>query len=102
MEYLTVHDLIWINEMVTGRVQPYNYVTLESCMAAQYTYGSSADPVAQAAQFLNRMLTKTPFLEGNRRTAYIAMLTLLNANGYAVRAQTRKRRQPLPPSPRAA
>ena len=29
MEYLTAHDLVWINEVVTGRVQPYNYVTLE-------------------------------------------------------------------------
>ena len=71
-------------------------------MAAQYTYGSSADPVAQAAQFLHRLLTKTPFLEGNRRTAFIAMLTLLNANGYAVRGRMRKRRKPLPLLPRAA
>jgi prophage maintenance system killer protein len=85
MEYLTTHDLIWINEMVTGRVQPYNYVTLESCMAAQYAYGSSGDPVPQAANLLNRMLTQTPFLEGNRRAAFIAVLTLLNANGYVVR-----------------
>ena len=86
MEYLTTHDLVWINEVVTGRVQPYNYVTLEAVMAGQYAYGKSSDVPAQAATLLDRLLTKTPFLEGNRRTAFIATLTFLNANGYVVQA----------------
>lgn len=86
MEYLTTHDLVWINEVVTGRIQPYNYVTLEAVMAGQYAYGKSDDALTQAATLLERLLTKTPFLEGNRRTALIATLTFLNANGYAVEA----------------
>lgn len=86
MEYLTTHDLIWINEVVTGRVQPFNYVTLEAVMAGQYAYGKSDDTQAQAAMLLERLLTKTPFLEGNRRTAFIATMTFLNANGYVVRS----------------
>ncbi len=85
MEYLTTHDLIWINETVTGRIQPYNYVTLEAAMAGQYAYGRSTDAVTQAALLLERLLTRVSFLEGNRRTAYIAALTFLNANGYEVR-----------------
>ena len=85
MEYLTTHDLIWINETVTGRVQPYNYVTLEAAMAGQYAYGRSTDAVTQAALLLERLLSRTSFLEGNRRTAYIATLTFLNANGYTVK-----------------
>ena len=84
MEYLTTHDLIWINEMVTGKVQPYNYVTLEACMAGQYSYGRSTEVVPQAATLLERLLNKSPFLEGNRRTAFIATLTYLNANGYTL------------------
>ncbi len=83
MEYLTTHDLIWINEMVTGKVQPYNYVTLEACMAGQYSYGRSTEVVPQAATLLELLLGKSPFLEGNRRTAFLATLTFLNANGYA-------------------
>lgn len=86
MEYLTTHDLVWINEVVTGRIQPYNYVTLEAVMAGQYAYGKSSDVLAQASTLLGRLLTKTPFLEGNRRTAFIATLTFLNANGYVVQA----------------
>ena len=43
MEYLTVHDLVWINNTVTGEVNPYDYVTLEACMAAQYRYGNSQE-----------------------------------------------------------
>jgi len=85
MEYLTTHDLIWINEMVTGKIQPYNYVTLEACMAGQYSYGVSTEVVPQAATLLERLLHKSPFLEGNRRTAFIATLTYLNANGYTLK-----------------
>lgn len=87
MRYLTNHDLIWINEMVTGKVQPYNYVTLEACMAGQYAYGPSADVLPQAATLLERLLTKAAFLEGNRRTAFVATVAFLNANGYTIEGE---------------
>jgi death-on-curing family protein len=86
MEYLTVHDLVWINNIVTGKVNPYDYVTLEACMAAQYRYGNSSDTAAQAAGLLDKLLAKRPFADGNRRTALIALLTFLNANEYATTA----------------
>jgi death-on-curing protein len=87
MEYLTTHDLVWINNTVTGKVNPYNYFDLEACMAGQYRYGNSQNVPEQAATFLERLLFKRPFLEGNRRTAFIALLTFLNANGYATKVQ---------------
>lgn len=83
MEYLTNHDLFWVNQIVTGKVNAYDYFALESACAGQYAYGVSDDVASQAATLLDRLLTKTPFLSGNRRTAYIATLTFLNANGYA-------------------
>ena len=83
MEYLTNHDLFWVNQIVTGTVNTFNYFALEAACAGQYAYGASTDVPAQAATLLDRLLTKSPFLAGNRRTAYIAMLTFLNANGYA-------------------
>jgi death-on-curing protein len=86
MEYLTTHDLVWINNMITGTTQPYNYVTLEAAMAAQYRYGQSEDVPGQAANLLGCLLTRKPFQNGNLRTAYIATLTFLNANGYATTA----------------
>ncbi|HLK57771.1 MAG TPA: type II toxin-antitoxin system death-on-curing family toxin [Chthonomonadaceae bacterium] len=83
MEYLTTHDLVWINNIITGATQPYNYVTLEAAMAGQYSYIQSQDVPEQAANLLGRLLFRTPFQNGNLRTAFIATLTFLNANGYA-------------------
>lgn len=86
MEYLTVHDLVWINNTLTGKVNPYDYVTLEACMAAQYRYGDSQDVPAQAAALVEKLLAKQPFSIGNQPTALIALLTFLNANSYATTA----------------
>ena len=85
MDYLTTHDLVWINNTLTGKVNPYDYVTLEAAMAGQYSYGQSHDVPGQAAIMLERLLSKRPFSEGNIRTAFIATLSFLNANGYATR-----------------
>jgi prophage maintenance system killer protein len=85
MEYLTVHDLVWINNIVTGKVNRYDYVTLEAAMAGQYRYGDSQDVPGQAATLLERLLFQPPFESGNRRTALIATLAFLNANGYATK-----------------
>lgn len=83
MVYLTVHDLVWINNIITGKVNTYDYVTLEATMAGQYSYGDSRDVPAQAAILMDQLLKKAPFREGNRRTALIATLSFLNANGFA-------------------
>lgn len=85
MEYLTTHDIVWVNSTVTGKVNEFNYVTLEEAMASQYRYGDSTDVLGQAANFLDHLLFKPAFTEGNRRTAYIAVLTFLNANGFATK-----------------
>jgi death-on-curing family protein len=82
MQYLTTHDIVWINNSVTGTTLPYNYVTLESAMAGQYSYGQSQDVPGQAANLLKRLITTPPFASGNKRTALIAALAFLNANGY--------------------
>lgn len=86
MEYLTVHDLVWINNTLTGKVNPYDYVTLEACMAAQYRYGNSQDVALQAAALVEKLLAKQPFGTGNLSTALIALLTFLNANSYVTTA----------------
>ena len=83
MEYLTVHDLVWINNTVTGKVNGYDYVTLEAAMAGQYCYGQSQEVFGPAAKLLERLLSKSPFESGTRRSAFIAVITFLNANGYA-------------------
>lgn len=84
MNYLSVHDLVWINTTVTGNTVPYHYERLEEAMAAQYSYGRSTDTLAQAANLLATFLAKQPFAYGNRRTAFIAVATFLSANGYTL------------------
>jgi death-on-curing protein len=85
LHYLTTHDLVWINNAVTGQVNPFDYIRLEAAMAAQYQYGYSKDVPAQAAFFLQQMLAKPPFAQGNLRAAFIATLSFLNINGYATK-----------------
>lgn len=83
MEYLTVHDFVWINNAITGKVNAYDYFALEACMAAQYRYGNSHDVPTQAAELLGKLLGVNPFADGNLRTTLISVLSFLNANGYA-------------------
>jgi death on curing protein len=83
MQYLSVHDLVWINNTVTGKTLAFDYEKLEAAMAAQYSYGDSTHVTLQAANLLASLLFGSPFEYGNRRTAYVAVTTFLNANGYA-------------------
>lgn len=86
MHYLSVHDLVWINAIVTGKTLVYDYVKLEEAMAAQYSYGDSRNVPVQAANMLDYLLRKPPFEYGNRRTAYVAAVTFLCANGRVLKA----------------
>lgn len=85
MHYLSVHDLVWINATLTGTTPQYDFQKLEACMAAQYSYGQSTNVPLQAANFLETALTKAAFTTANRRTAFIAVASFLNANGYSLK-----------------
>jgi death-on-curing family protein len=83
MQYLSVHDIAWINSTLAGKALKFDYVTLEESMAAQYSYGDSTDVERQAANLLSTLVTKRPFAYGNTRTGFIAVTAFLDANGYA-------------------
>lgn len=82
LRYLTVQDVIWINSEITGSVQPFRYDALEECTSYQYSYRQSRDLIRQAARFLMGFLKYAPFEEGNAETAFVAVLTFLEINGY--------------------
>lgn len=84
MRYLTTHDIAFINSLVTGKIQPPNYITLESAMAAQYSYGPGDEIANRASILLRRLVTTPSFVSGNSRTALIATLSFLSANGYKI------------------
>src|SRR5260370_9831850 len=54
-------------------------------MAGQDSYGESRDIPGQGANLLSSLLFRAPFGSGNIRTALVATLTFLNANGYSIR-----------------
>jgi prophage maintenance system killer protein len=84
LNYLSVHDFVWINSAVTGTSVPFDFEKLEASMAAQYGYGKSNNAAVQAANLLETMLTNRPFERGNMRTAFIAVVTFMAANKYAL------------------
>lgn len=85
MQYLSVHDIAWINTTLAGKALKFNYVTLEEAMAAQYSYGDSTRVEEQAANLLKTLITKKPFAYGNVRTAFIAVTAFLDGNGFALK-----------------
>ena len=84
MHYLSVHDIVWINSTITGKSLPFDYEKLEAAMAAQYSYGDSTNVPVQSANLLSTLVHSPSFAYGNQRTAFIAVTTFLNANGYAL------------------
>lgn len=51
-------------------------------------YYGGADLVEQAASLATGISQNQPFLDGNKRTAYAAMITFLDINGLEVRADS--------------
>lgn len=82
LHYLTVQDVLWINQEVTKQQNDFKYAQLEEATYFQYGYGQSTDVIEQAGRFLQGFLKMRPFTEGNRATAFVAALTFLYMNGY--------------------
>ncbi len=84
VHYLTVQDILWINQEVTNEAQPFKYAQLEEGTNFQYGYGKSENVLAQAGQFIQGFIRLRPFKAGNRATAFIAVLAFLKINGYDI------------------
>lgn len=84
IHYLTVQDILWINHEVTNEVLDYKYAQLEEATFGQYAYVGSHDVIKQAATFLSSFGRLRPFANGNRATAFIAVLSFLSLNGYNI------------------
>lgn len=85
MRYMSVHDLVWIDSVVTGVAPEFQHDNAEACMAAQYGYGNSTDVLGQASALLDTLIRVRPFDQGNVRTAYVATIAFLMMNGRRLR-----------------
>ncbi|MBN8620753.1 MAG: type II toxin-antitoxin system death-on-curing family toxin [Anaerolineae bacterium] len=98
MRYLTIDELVYINEqfgskeaihtIVNGKRAVRDMGLLEAAAARPQAsaFGEDAYPTAQekAAVLLHSIARNHPFADGNKRTATLALLFLLMVNGQRV------------------
>lgn len=84
VHYLTVQDILWINQEITKEAQAFKYAQLEEGTFYQYGYGKSENVLAQAGKFLEGFIRLRPFKSGNRATAFVSAIAFLKINGYEI------------------
>ena len=97
--YLTIEDVLTMHGLIIGASsteatnQLRNRDGLESVLArpAAYAHYENADLAHQAAALAHGIAEGQQFIDGNKRTALVAMLTFLEVNGLRVRTSDRER-----------
>lgn len=90
--YLTLADVLELHALIIGATaaeaadQLRNRAGLEGALARPETYAhyQDADLALQAAVLAHGIAEGQQFIDGNKRTALIAMLTFLEINGWRV------------------
>jgi death-on-curing protein len=87
-DVLALHGLIIGASSVQAADQLRNREGLESTLArpAAYAHYENADLALQAAVLAHGIAEGQQFIDGNKRTALVAMLTFLEINGLGVKA----------------
>lgn len=80
LRYLTVPDMVWLNQELTGERVSYRFDKLEEAVFTQYAYGSSGDLWAQARRFVRSWDRLQPFAKGNRACALVGLIGFLRMN----------------------
>jgi death-on-curing protein len=96
--YLALEDVLGLHGLIIGATvaeaadQLRNRDGLESALARPETYAhyESADLVLQAVALAHGIAEGQQFIDGNKRTALVAMLTFLEVNGIGVEASERQ------------
>ena len=90
MRYLTVAEVLEINaDLMGGQAALRDRGLLESAVARPQAsaFGGDAYPdiVSKAAALLHSLVLDHPFVDGNKRTAVLAMLVFASLNGFQLR-----------------
>lgn len=88
MRYLAVEDIIRINESVLksrSLVRDRNMLEAAVERPRQSVFGKDAYPTLteKAAALLHSLILNHPFVDGNKRTATVALIIFLQINGRA-------------------
>jgi death on curing protein len=88
MIYLTVGDVIRLNEAETGPDALVDFGLLESAVLRpqQTVLGQDAYPDihTKAAALMHSLIRNHPFEDGNKRTAVLSMLVFYGLNGWEI------------------
>ena len=92
--YLTLEDVLELYGLIIGATAAEaadhlrNREGLEGALArpATYAHYEEADPALQATVLAHGIAEGQLFIDGNKRTALVAMLTFLEINGFRVEA----------------
>jgi death-on-curing protein len=92
MRYVTIEEVIRINTDVLGTELAVRDVGLLASAVgrpAQVVFGEDAYPTlfAKAAALMESICLNHSFIQGNKRTAVVAAIHMLNWNGYDLRAE---------------
>lgn len=91
MRYLTAGEVAAINEAESGPDLLADFGLLESAVLRpqQTIFGNDAYPDihSKAAALLHSLIRNHPFIDGNKRTAVLAMLVFYGLNGSWIEAQ---------------
>jgi death on curing protein len=95
MRYLTLDELIYINGKLPGntpilngdrQIRDIGLLEAAAARPMQTVFGEEAYPTpqAKAAALLHSIARSHPFADGNKRTATVAMIFMLEVNGLCV------------------
>jgi len=91
MRYLSVKEILQINAQILGEAKLRDTKLLESAAARpqQTVSGKEAYPTTmrKAAALIHSLVQNHPFLDGNKRTAFIATVVFLELNGCKLGAE---------------
>ncbi len=94
MQHLTIDEIFAIHDRAIreygGSPELLNLGRLEATLAAprQTMFGEELYPdvLSKAAILFYLLIKNHPFLDGNKRTAFLGLMRFLNINGYALNA----------------
>jgi death-on-curing protein len=91
MRYLSVSQIVQINAQILGEAKVRDVKLLESATARpqQTVLEKEAYPtiMRKASALIHSLIQNHPFVDGNKRTAFIATVVFLELNGYKFKAE---------------
>ena len=83
-QILQLHALVLVKDCGAGGVRDVGRLDAAICVPTQVVFGEELSPdlFSKAAAVIRSVIADRPFVDGNKRTAILAGLTVLELNNY--------------------